>query len=240
MNHRMLKLAALGVSAAFLVAGTAHAGQENFGSATPDEIKQKGAELTPDQFAEWLIKESGSFYANTDHPFLSVDEQRARLDQDPTQAECSKYRNNPPDEVADEIRNRERARIPEPANGLELGDHEKGHDWALGGFGWRIGHNVDDHGERRPDGGCYNCHQIGPLIGDGGGTVGPSLREYGKMRGDGEDTRQFVWDVINNAHAYFPCSQMPRFTGLIDEDKIHDLMAYLLDPESPVNTGWED
>lgn len=236
MNHRMLKLAALSVSAAFLMAGNAHAEKELFGSTSPEEIKDKAEEMTSKEFGEWLIKESGSFYANTDHPFMDVDDFRERLEQDATQQQCTKYRNDPPQEVADEIRAREQARIPEPDN-YDLGDYEDGYDWAFGGYGWRVGHSVDDHQDRRPDGGCYNCHRIGPEVGDGGGTIGTDLREYGNTRGDSEQTRKFVWEVINNAQAHFPCTVMPRFADNLDEDKIKDLMAYLLDPESPVNAG---
>jgi sulfur-oxidizing protein SoxX len=42
---------------------------------------------------------------------------------------------------------------------------------------------------------------------------------------------------VYNAHAYFPCTNMPRFgaNGFLNKDQITDVMAYLLDPESPVN-----
>ena len=42
---------------------------------------------------------------------------------------------------------------------------------------------------------------------------------------------------IYNAKAYNLCSQMPRMghSGTLDEQQIKDLVAYLLDPGSPVN-----
>ena len=38
-------------------------------------------------------------------------------------------------------------------------------------------------------------------------------------------------------HAAFPCSNMPRFghLKLLNEDQLRDIMALLLDPNSPVN-----
>jgi sulfur-oxidizing protein SoxX len=43
--------------------------------------------------------------------------------------------------------------------------------------------------------------------------------------------------IIYNAHLFFPCTNMPRFghNGTLTEEQISDVMAYLLDPESPVN-----
>ena len=40
-----------------------------------------------------------------------------------------------------------------------------------------------------------------------------------------------------NAKAYNACSDMPRFghAGILNEQQIRDVMALLLDPQSPVN-----
>ena len=88
-----------------------------------------------------------------------------------------------------------------------------------------------------PGGGsCYNCHQIGPQE-TSFGTVGPSLFQFGKIRGYGPDVQRYVYGKIYNAKAYSLCSQMPRFghVGALSEQQIKDLVALLLDPASPVN-----
>ena len=92
-------------------------------------------------------------------------------------------------------------------------------------------------------GNCYNCHQIDKKE-ISFGTIGPSLYNYGKLRGvsDPADPAsapivQYTWGKLWNAKAYNACSNMPRFghTGLLDEEQLRDVMALLLDPKSPVN-----
>jgi sulfur-oxidizing protein SoxX len=90
---------------------------------------------------------------------------------------------------------------------------------------------------------CYNCHQISKEE-ISFGTIGPSLYNYGKLRGvkDPYDPAsaaivQYTWGKIYNPKAYAACSNMPRFghKGLLDENQIRHVMALLLDPQSPVN-----
>jgi sulfur oxidation c-type cytochrome SoxX len=68
------------------------------------------------------------------------------------------------------------------------------------------------------------------------GNIGPSLYNYGKLRGNSEQTLRYTWAKIWNTHAYNACSSMPRFgdAGILTEAQIKDVMA-LLDPNSPVN-----
>jgi sulfur-oxidizing protein SoxX len=49
--------------------------------------------------------------------------------------------------------------------------------------------------------------------------------------------QRYVYGKIYNAKAYNACSQMPRlgFSGTLTEQQIKDLVAYVLDPGSPVN-----
>jgi hypothetical protein len=61
---------------------------------------------------------------------------------------------------------------------------------------------------REAGGNCYNCHQLAEDR--TGGTLGPSLTNYGKLRGASEDMLKYTYDVIYNAHAYFACTSMPR------------------------------
>jgi sulfur-oxidizing protein SoxX len=91
---------------------------------------------------------------------------------------------------------------------------------------------------------CYNCHQISKTE-ISFGTIGPSLYQYGKLRGvtDPKDPAarpmlEYTWGKIYNAWAYNACSNMPRFghKGLLDEQQMKHVMALLLDPASPVNS----
>jgi sulfur-oxidizing protein SoxX len=90
---------------------------------------------------------------------------------------------------------------------------------------------------------CYNCHQVDKKE-ISFGTIGPSLWNYGKLRGvkdpahpDSAAIVQYTWGKLWNSKAYMACSNMPRFghAGLLSEQQIRDVMALLLDPKSPVN-----
>jgi sulfur-oxidizing protein SoxX len=63
------------------------------------------------------------------------------------------------------------------------------------------------------------------------------LTGYGKLRGSSEPILKYTYDVIYNPHAYFACTHMPRIgaKGLLTDEQISHVMAYLFDPESPVN-----
>ena len=134
-------------------------------------------------------------------------EWQARLSQDETQRVCSQYRNAPPPGLADAI--------------------------LASGYGGRF----TDYPPRTANGGnCYACHQM-----DGKelsfGTLGPSLREYGKIRKYGADDVKAVYERIYNPHATIPCANMPRMgtSGFLTIDQIKDLVAFVMSPESPVN-----
>ena len=76
------------------------------------------------------------------------------------------------------------------------------------------------------------------------GTIGPSLYNYGKLRGvtdasspNSKPVVEYTWGKIWNSKAYNACSNMPRagHAGTLSEQQVRDLMALLLDPKSPVN-----
>ena len=48
---------------------------------------------------------------------------------------------------------------------------------------------------------------------------------------------QYTWTKLWNTHAYNICSHMPRFgaAGILTEQQLRDVMAFLFDPQSPVN-----
>ena len=160
-------------------------------------------------------------------------EWQARLAQDETQKACSQYRNAPPKAVADAILVREKAAIQYPADGQLMGDWKKGERLAQSGYGGRF----TDYPPTAANGGnCYACHQM-----DGKelsfGTLGPSLREYGKIRKYAPDEIKAVYERIYNPHATIPCANMPRMGAakFLTIDQIKDLVAFVMSPESPVN-----
>lgn len=126
-----------------------------------------------------------------------------------------------------------------PSDGKFLGDWKEGEKIAQSGRGltW-----TDD--DKTPNGGnCYNCHQISKEE-ISYGTLGPSLYNYGKMRGvadpqapESKAIVEYTWGKIWNSRAYNACSQMPRagHKGIITEQQVRHIMALLLDPSSPVN-----
>ncbi len=126
-----------------------------------------------------------------------------------------------------------------PADGKYLGDWKVGEKVAQSGRGLSWSDKADaDNG-----GNCYNCHQITKEE-ISFGTIGPSLYNYGKLRGvtdpnsaAGMEIVKYTWGKMWNARATNACSLMPRFghNNILDEQQIKDVMALLLDPASPVN-----
>ena len=83
---------------------------------------------------------------------------------------------------------------------------------------------------------CYACHQLAPQE-LSYGTIGPSLYQFGKSRGYTDDMRKYAYGKIYNAEGYNACTNMPRFghKGILTEQQIKDVVALLMDPDSPVN-----
>ncbi len=155
-----------------------------------------------------------------------------RLTADELQQACNAHANNPPAEVQAKLAGAQLATIKLPADGKYLGDWKEGEKIAQSGRGF----TWSDKAESPAGGNCYNCHQIGPNE-SSFGTVGPSLFNYGKTRGNSEAIQQYTYQKIFNAKAFNLCSEMPRFghAGALNETQIKHLVALLLDPASPVN-----
>lgn len=126
-----------------------------------------------------------------------------------------------------------------PADGQYVGDWKQGESIAQSGRGltWT------DEAKAANGGNCYNCHQIDKRE-ISHGTLGPSLYNYGKIRGvtdpqspDAQAMVKYTWGKIWNAKAYNACSNMPRagHMGILTEAQVRHLVALLLDPQSPVN-----
>lgn len=159
-------------------------------------------------------------------------EMQALIDQDETLRACSLYRNQPPKPIADAIVAREKAAIVYPADGKFSGDWKAGEKGALSGYGFRMG----DDPKRAAGGNCYACHQLAATE-ISYGTLGPSLLEYGNLKGNTPDAQKQAYERIYNPQAVLPCSNMPRFghNKVLSPEQIKDYVAFLLDPASPVN-----
>ena len=156
-----------------------------------------------------------------------------RLDQDETQRLCSKPpAQELPKEVSARIEKANLDKIRYPADGKLLGDWKSGERIAQSGQGMQFN---DD--PKRPSGAnCYACHQLSKAE-ISYGTIGPSLYNFGKLRGTGEAIQRYAYGKIYNAQAFSACSNMPRFghNGILTEQQMKDLTALLVDPNSPVN-----
>jgi sulfur-oxidizing protein SoxX len=159
-----------------------------------------------------------------------------RLVQDELQKICTGLRGKPTDAATySKINEMAKATIKYPEGGIKLGDWKKGRELAWSGFGWRVGHKNDDHSKKEPGANCYNCHQL--ATDRTGGSIGPELTGYGKTRGNSEAMLKYAYEVIYNPHSYFACTNMPRMgaNGVLNQEQISHILAYLFDPESPVN-----
>jgi L-cysteine S-thiosulfotransferase len=213
ITARSLVLSAL---AAGLVVGCASA-------PTPQELDAQAAAIMKASFR--------------DQGIAKVD----RLNQDASNAECSKAEGKPlPEARAKAIEAANLATVKMPQGSL-IGDWRAGERLAQDGRGMTW---TDASAAPGSSGGnCYNCHQIGKAE-ISFGTIGPSLYNYGKLRGVTDPASpaskaivDYTWGKLYNAKAYTACSGMPRFGhfGLLDETQLKNLMALLLDPQSPVN-----
>jgi sulfur-oxidizing protein SoxX len=129
--------------------------------------------------------------------------------------------------------------VKSPPNGKYLGDWKEGEKIAQSGRGL----TYTDDAKTVNGGNCYNCHQIDKKE-ISFGTIGPSLYNYGKIRGvanpaspEAKPIVDYTWGKLWNSKAYNACSNMPRagHMGILNAAQIADVMALLLDPKSPVN-----
>ena len=126
-----------------------------------------------------------------------------------------------------------------PSDGKFLGDWKQGEAIAQSGRGLTF----TDDAKTVNGGNCYNCHQITKEE-ISFGTIGPSLYNYGKIRGVTDPNSEaakpiveYTWGKIWNSKAYNACSNMPRagHMGILSEAQIRHVVALLLDPKSSVN-----
>ena len=173
-----------------------------------------------------------------DEGLIKVD----RLVQDETNRECSAadVAGKPIDEkMGKAIEATNFKTIKWPSDGKFIGDWREGEKIAQSGRGltW------SDDAAQANGGNCYNCHQIDKKE-ISFGTIGPSLYNYGKIRGvvnpDSPDSKaivEYTWGKVWNSKAYNACSNMPRagHSGILNEAQVRHVVGLLLDPKSPVN-----
>jgi sulfur-oxidizing protein SoxX len=214
MKHTPLILGTLG-AAALLVVGCAS-------TPSPADLDAQATAMMKSSFTDKGIAKA------------------SRLDRDGVQAACSQEL-PPPADVSRRLEAAEMATVKWPAGGNYIGDWKVGEKLAQNGKGMTWKDKTTDPAKNGAQ--CYNCHQVSKEE-ISFGTIGPSLYNYGKLRGvkDLNDPAaapiiQYTWGKLWNAKAYSACSNMPRFghMGLLNEEQIRHVMALLLDPASPVN-----
>jgi sulfur-oxidizing protein SoxX len=156
-----------------------------------------------------------------------------RLDQDDMQRLCSQYQGKPlPKDISDRLEKEQQALIKYPADGKYLGDYKNGERIAQSGQGKQFNDNPAN-----PSGAnCYACHQLTKAE-LSFGTIGPSLYNFGKIRGYTPEMQKYAYSKVYNSQAFAACSNMPRFghSQILTEAQVKDVVALLMDPESPVN-----
>ena len=157
----------------------------------------------------------------------------ARLNQDEAQKLCSV----PPStvlakEIAERIEKANLDSIRYPADGKLMGDWKSGEQIAQSG----VGKQFSDDPKTPAGANCYACHQLTKAE-LSFGTIGPSLYNFGKLRGASEPIQRYAYGKVYNSQAFTACSNMPRFghNGVLTEQQIKDVTALLVNPDSPVN-----
>jgi sulfur-oxidizing protein SoxX len=156
-----------------------------------------------------------------------------RLDQDEAQKICSIPPSAVlPKEVAARIEEINLATVKYPADGKLLGNWREGERVAQRGTGMQY----SDDPKVAAGANCYACHQLTKEE-ISFGTIGPSLYNFGKIRGNSEAIQRYAYGKIYNSQAFTACSNMPRFghKQILTEQQIKDVTALLMDPNSPVN-----
>ena len=155
-----------------------------------------------------------------------------RLNQDETQRLCSQFPDKRPKEITKKIEAINMKLVKYPVDGQLLGDWKEGEKIAQSG----VGKQFSDNPAQPAGGNCYACHQLTKEE-ISFGNIGPSLYNFGKLRGNTEAIQKYTYGKIYNAQTYSACTNMPRFghNGILTEAQIKHVTALLLDANSPVN-----
>ncbi|RIH89408.1 sulfur oxidation c-type cytochrome SoxX [Calidithermus roseus] len=173
-------------------------------------------------WAGFTLSQEGPFLQRLNEAIQDGGSAYARdLQQDADQALCSRYRDRLPPEAVEPFLQRQRSLIRYPAGGRLLGD-------------WKQGEALFTNPRK---GNCYACHTGDPKE-KGAGRMGPGLVAYGQ-RGTSEAVVRFTYEKVYNAWAFQPCSLMYRagVHGILSPEETAHIVAFLLDPASPVNAN---
>jgi sulfur-oxidizing protein SoxX len=126
-----------------------------------------------------------------------------RINQDATQKFCSDAKNLTDEKSGArraEIEKINMATIKQPSDGKYIGDWKSGERIAQSGRGatWT------DKAGTPVGGGCYNCHQINKAE-ISHGNIGPSLWNYGKMRGYSKEVVEYTCCLLYTSDAADEC-----------------------------------
>ena len=156
-----------------------------------------------------------------------------RIDQDELQKACTQYAGKElPKDVAQRLEAAQAKLVKLPADGKLLGDWKNGEKIAQTG----VGLQYSDDPKVPAGGNCYACHELTKQE-VSFGTIGPSLRGFGKTRGFTPEMQKYAYSKVYDADAFAACSNMPRFgyKHILTEQQVKDVTALLMDPASPVN-----
>ena len=191
-----------------------------------------------------LIAGCATVVADTDYGKVALDMMKADFkskgpasaervfQQDEIEKSCSDTSQAIAPAVSSRLEAAQLASVVYPSDGKYLGDWKAGEVIAQNGRGLQSSDPVGSVN----GGNCYACHQMTKAE-ISFGNIGPSLYNYGKLRGQSEPIVKYTWTKLYNAQAYHACSNMPRFghKGILTQAQLKDVMALLLDPASPVN-----
>ncbi len=159
-----------------------------------------------------------------------------RVEQDEAMKLCGQYKDNPPTALRQKIELAQKASIRYPVEGKLIGNWKEGEKIVAHGRGGHVGFIQPDKPMTPRGGNCYACHELDKKE-VAYGTIGPSLHNFGKIRGYSDDIVKYAYDKVYNSNAFNACTNMPRF-GLhnwLTPEEITHVVAFIMDPESPVN-----
>jgi len=114
-----------------------------------------------------------------------------RLDQSELQKVCTTTQNQPAKDVRERLEKAALATVKYPGDGKWTGDWKNGERIAQTG----VGLQWTDTANQVNGGNCYACHQLSKAE-ISFGNIGPSLYNYGKLRGNGEAVVRYTWGKI--------------------------------------------
>lgn len=154
------------------------------------------------------------------------------MHQDEAQKICSEFTVSLTQEQEAAFKATQLKTVTYPNDSNYLGDWKEGEKVALDGKGMQSSDAINAVN----GGNCYACHQMTKHE-ISYGNLGPSLYNYRQTRGSNKQTIKYTWEKLYNSQSHRACSSMPRFgySGILTEKQLKDVMAFLLDPASPVN-----